>query len=204
MDVKVGFPTTTYIDHLKILVMEDTIISDASETSSAFHQHMNRGHNIFCPEERQEEDDVHSKISDPLAENGGEDKSSAISAINNFVPATKPPSGVEEDLPPESTPILTTLPSNSDGSRKQGVATTARETSPSKKKKAAAQCRKGARVKVTRSMSLSIMHRERHLKATKKVITSSGKFYLGVESKDTIAEQNLFVGSNHCCSVTIV
>jgi hypothetical protein len=138
---------TTHIDHLTILVPEDTTASEASETFSAFHQHMNRGQKN-CPAAQQEED-VYSKIRNPLAEDDDENKSSTISAIIAFIPATKPPAGVEEDLPPEATPILTTLNFNYGGSRKRGVATTACETSPSKKKKAAVQCKKGAHVKVT-------------------------------------------------------
>jgi hypothetical protein len=74
----------------------------------------------------------------------------------------------------------------------QLLVTTACSTSSSKKKKAAAQCQKGARVKVTKSHLFHVLkhnvQKERHLKATKKVGTSLDKFYLGVESKDTISD----------------
>jgi hypothetical protein len=66
---------------------------------------------------------------------------------------TAPPAAAPDKDITEATPAITTPPSNSGGSRKRGaVATAARATSSSKKKKAAAaQCRKGARAKVTRS-----------------------------------------------------
>jgi hypothetical protein len=67
--------------------------------------------------------------------------------------------GETEDTAPSN---LTTPPSNSGGSRKRGVATTARaSTSSTKKKKfAAAQCRKGARVKVTRSNLFHVLEHD--------------------------------------------
>jgi hypothetical protein len=95
----------------------------------------------------EQEDAVHSEISEPPAERDTDESSpSVISARIDDAPATGPPA-------PEAAPIITTtLPSNSGGSSKRGVATTtARATSSSKKKKAAAQCRKGTHVKVTRS-----------------------------------------------------
>jgi hypothetical protein len=166
-----------HIDCLTLLVMEDTTlseaaVSEASESCSAFLQCLNRGHDIFCQcTGAQEEEDVHPQISNPPAE-GDKDESSTSSARIDDALAT---GGWKETSPQEATPI----------------STTACATSSSKKKKAAAQCQKGAFIKVTRSHLFHVLEhdvqKDRHLKATTKVGTSLDKFYLGVESKDTIS-----------------
>jgi hypothetical protein len=58
----------------------------------------------YQQENNKEEEDVHSKISNPPAE-GDEDKSSTISASIDDAPGTGSSAEVEEDLPPEATPI---------------------------------------------------------------------------------------------------
>jgi hypothetical protein len=65
---------------------------------------------------------------------------------------------ITADTITEATPAPTiTAPP---GSRKRGVATAAGVTSSSKKKKASAQCRKGARVKIKRSLLFHILQHD--------------------------------------------
>ena len=83
-------------------------------------------------------------------------------AITEATPAiaTDPTTAVDEAITvaiTEATPAITTPPSIS---KKRGVPTTARTTASSKKKKASAQCRKGARVKITRSLLFHILEHD--------------------------------------------
>jgi hypothetical protein len=108
----------------------------------------------------QQEVTIHSDLS-VQAEDDPDNDASAVAAITNDGSA-----GVVDDVLGQETedtapPILATPPSNSGGSRKRGVATTARATtSLSKKKKVAAQCHKGARVKVTRSNLFQVLEHD--------------------------------------------
>jgi hypothetical protein len=63
---------------------------------------------------------------------------------------------ITEATPTITTPTITAPP----GSRKRGVATVARTASSSKKKKASAQCRKGARAKIKRSLLFHILEHD--------------------------------------------
>jgi hypothetical protein len=63
---------------------------------------------------------------------------------------------ITEATPTITAPTITAPP----GSRKRGVATAARTTSSSKKKKASAQCRKGARVKIKRSLLFHVLEHD--------------------------------------------
>jgi hypothetical protein len=107
----------------------------------------------------QQEEEINPDLSiPPVAEDDADEDSSAVTAIIHDGAA-----GVAEDVArTEATapPIFTTSPSNSGGSRKLGVATTARATLSSKKKKVATQCRKGAHVKVTRSNLFHVLEHD--------------------------------------------
>jgi hypothetical protein len=112
--------------------------------------------------------------------------------LDDTILATDPTTAVDEEAitadtiteatPTITTPTITTPP----GSRKRGVATTARTTSSSKKKKTSARCWKGARVKVTRS---HLFHTHEHqnqrtnLKDMATASTSSEESHPGLESK---------------------
>jgi hypothetical protein len=96
--------TATYLDHLTLLVIEGTTvseaaISEASETSSVFVQRMNRSCHLF----HQSTGDVHFKSSGASGEGeedrGDEDKASAISTRIDDAPATSSLSRMEEALP---------------------------------------------------------------------------------------------------------
>jgi hypothetical protein len=106
----------------------------------------------------QQEEGKNSDLS-VQAEDDPDDDTSAVAAIIDNGAA----GAVEDVAETEDTasPILTTPPSNSGGSRKRGVATTARATtSSSKKKKVAAQCQKGALVKVTRTNLFHVLEHD--------------------------------------------
>jgi hypothetical protein len=182
------------------MTMEDATVTEppssdgSSSTSSAFcnrmHHHMNMIPSILQPlgavVVEQQEVAIQSDLSVQAAEDDPEDNASAVAAIIDDGAAGVVDGVLGQETDDTAPPILVTPPSNSGGSTKRGVATTARATaSLSKKKKVAAQCRKGARVKVTRCNLFHVLEHDEQRETLKgygnsrnyygRILSGSGK-----------------------------